>query len=445
MSSSFPQLLRQSTFAAFDPSISRVYTSTPSSVHKYGDWGLKKPIFRKKGPGYIRVHNLDAGQLLGSDWRSAEQEARFIKAYGDGRTLWTDRDDHFANAPIESSLWAESGLAEPASNKKADLVSDVNNMTEAEFAKYLKKVKAYRNQYLDMKLGDLREETVSKLELPEQRTMVNLGTRGYLSNADITNFQVGLTANQLAKKQTKNIVSQPHNVYGMAYSKMPSSSATVNPLLYHKGRALDHPADDRYGARSGRSALNKNWIVAMGGVAATSNANRGRIANPRSEILREGTDWGRVNRDQGVAMFKITKAQISEPPTVINVERKDARNVRFTPGGTRKPVTPLNTFKFDLQVSPVGDEIPVEVMEYGSKKWVAGKEDSSLESDGDDLMLDSWKDDILGDRTARSGQSSFERFAAKRGDEARSDLSDLIQRALQKMKDRKANEGVRRP
>lgn len=79
MSSPFPQLLRRANIATYDPLISRIYTTTPSSQSRHSDWGLKFSIHRTKGPRYIKFNSLDSGPGFDCDWRSAEREARFIK------------------------------------------------------------------------------------------------------------------------------------------------------------------------------------------------------------------------------------------------------------------------------------------------------------------------------------------------------------------------------
>ena len=70
--------------ASHDPLITRVYTSTRSSIDRHGDWGLKYPIHRRRtqGPRHIRFSTLDAGRSIGADWRSAETEARFVMTWG---------------------------------------------------------------------------------------------------------------------------------------------------------------------------------------------------------------------------------------------------------------------------------------------------------------------------------------------------------------------------
>ena len=43
----FPELLRRSRFASFDPTIRQSYGTPPSRLHR-GNWGLKRPIAQSK-------------------------------------------------------------------------------------------------------------------------------------------------------------------------------------------------------------------------------------------------------------------------------------------------------------------------------------------------------------------------------------------------------------
>ena len=441
-SSGFPQLLRQTNFASFDPNIARVYTSTRSSVRKHGDWGFKKPIYRQKGPRYVRISKLDAGGLLGSDWRSAEQEARFIKSYGNGRVLWTDKEDYYSNMSMEQSLWDDSEFKPPEPKKNVDLMADVNNMTEIEFTKYMEKVKLFRDQYLAGKLNHLRPETLDRLRLDEDRTMVNLSVRGHVNNKDITNFQAGLTKADLGKKDNKTVISTPHEVHGIAYSRLPSSSATVNPLLYHPGRAVERPNDNRSprarAMRPNALGLNQNWVVSLGGIGAMSNIIPGRISSAHTHLLHEGVDFERKDRARGSGTFRITRAQITEPPKVVGLDLDSkSETVVLGRGVKPKPLTPLNTFNFDVKVDVVGDEVPQMVRDYGSRDWVSGKDQPVSREDGD-----AWRDDIFGNGRSRSGvgSRSFEKWEAQREDTSRNTLSTLIGEALKRINERKAQE-----
>ena len=443
--STFPQLFRQSAFATFDPSITRVYTSTQSSVKKHGDWGIKKPIFRRKGPKYIKVSNLDAGRLLGSDWRPAEAEARFMKTYGDGRVQWSNPDERDrAASPV--SLWDDAYTPPGKETKPRELIAEVNAMTNLEFKEYLDSVRKYRNHYLEGKLLHLREETLAKLALPEDRTMVNLSARGHVNNGDVTNFQVGLTRNMVENKNQffseTPLISRPHRTHGLSYSRQStSSSASVSDLAYHQGRVVDRQAPYAQSRRAGverkttrPTGQNLPWIVSIGGLTANSDVHSGRISDTKTAIS-ESIDLERKDRERGTGLFKISSAIIKEAPRVVDLPEYFAgRSIRV--GGRMSP-TPLNTFEFDVDVDPVSEETAADVRGLASKEWVKGKEKKVIEDEDGAMLLDSWRDPTgLGGnrpRSAADAQRQFNKWESKRGGESRQKNADVITGLLERL------------
>lgn len=127
----FGQLFRKSAFASFDPSISRIYTSTPSSIDRHGDYGIKYPIHLEKGPKYIKVSELDLGRFLGSDWRSGEKEARFVQAWGTGRTPWSTPNETGQYRRASNTLLDPE--TKPTAPSRKQYMDDVNSMTQSEF------------------------------------------------------------------------------------------------------------------------------------------------------------------------------------------------------------------------------------------------------------------------------------------------------------------------
>ena len=423
--STFPQLLRQTSFASFDPSITRVYTSTPSSVHKHGDWGLKRPIFRKKGPRFIKVSQLDAGSLLGSDWRSAESEARFINAYGNGRIQWQDTHELPQYRTGGLSLFSDDGLTEPAEDaSEPDLMADVNAMSPREFERYLKQVKRHRANFLAGKLANMRPQVVNKLGLAEDRTLVNLGARRLTSSADLNNFQSGLMMDELQQPKSKAMASSPHPVHGISYSRLPSSAPNVNPLLNHPGRALER----FYGfiknsalaerARSSHLDQNRPWVVSYGGALATTNTASSRISSNRQR-LTEGVDFSRKEKGKGVGRFKVHTALIDTPPRVVDLTQ--AFNIEKVHGRQRdrRQATPLDTFRFDIKLDYAGEEPIGQSEEPGTRNWV-GKEVKIPSS-----PYSTWDNGLelgrnaLGHREYSEAADSLKRWNAKRESEVR--------------------------
>lgn len=418
MTSPFPQLLRRSKFAAHDPLITRVYTSTPSSVHQHGDWGMKFPIHRAKGPRNVTVHELDTGTILGSDWRSAEKEARFMENWGRaGR--WTNRDLEEqkkaemlqGGLPFSSRLYAERDLEserqaaeEMQEGEKGRMVMpDVNAMSRKQFARYIAQVRRERGTFLATKLAGMRERDQAKAkpqptttaggggegDVNANATLVDLATRGLAGSGDTAHFQATMTHNEVGSTESKRIHSTPHRMYGLTYAA-PTPAASTRPIA---GRVVNRNlAADRGGSGSGSSYYNnrksahddnKPWVVSVGGLTGQlSNAN----ASVRDGQRVQSTDYTRSDPAQGEYRFKIGKAELQGPPTVQNLQqsnkalrwamRRDDRRL-----GAKQP-SPFDTFQFDIQLenadaihaSDAGGETAAQVP--GSKEWV-GREPGS--------------------------------------------------------------------
>ncbi|KAF9053221.1 hypothetical protein BJ165DRAFT_1331103, partial [Panaeolus papilionaceus] len=75
--SPFASLLRQSKFAAFDPTIRQAYGAPASHIHR-GNYGLKRNINVRNKPEYITLKNYEEhAQYI--EWTGAEGQVRFVK------------------------------------------------------------------------------------------------------------------------------------------------------------------------------------------------------------------------------------------------------------------------------------------------------------------------------------------------------------------------------
>ena len=72
----FPELLRRSRFASFDPTIRQSYGTPPSHLHR-GNWGLKRPIAQRKRNAFISLKNFEEHEHY-IEWSNAETQVRLI-------------------------------------------------------------------------------------------------------------------------------------------------------------------------------------------------------------------------------------------------------------------------------------------------------------------------------------------------------------------------------
>lgn len=393
MASPFPQLLRRSKFATHDGVITRVYASTPSSVHQHGDWGMKFPIHRsgndKGGPRYITVNQMDTGTILGSDWRSAEKEARFVENWGRaGR--WTHRDIEAerlrtssaiaAGSPLPSrgrggahhlEKYAERDLHEEhaTQTRRAQeaeqgvyLVPDVNRMSRREFEKYLDTIRAARS---------------SAKANTEGETMVERASRGKTSASDADHYRATLAHTELMSPESTQINSVPHLTHGLAYSaSTPSSSSAASSGL--PGRLIGRTSDSSQ-SRSAYGYVNRRadddnrpWAVSLGGLTANLS-NEDRSTRDSGKRL-EPVDYTRLQPTRGESTFQIRKAQITSPATVQYLQQRNHAARWSAHRGDRvsgaKQASPLDTFASDIILTESSSSSSASPGP-GSKEWVA--------------------------------------------------------------------------
>ena len=353
----FAQLLKKTTFASFDPAITRVYTSTPHSVNVYGDWGLKYPIHRRKGPKYIKVHELDAGRLLGSDWRSAETEARFVEAFGDGRTPWKHEDE---TSPRHQSRTAS--LFDEFEAEEIKYMDDVNAMRPQHLKRYLADVRQYRKEYLSGNLQRMTRQAQQSLSLPEDRTFVNLAARGHIRNMDTSEFQVALAKHSIDSQDSKRLNTVPHRLYGLSYSRIPASASQHNATLIQPGRSVQP-----FAAVHG-SGTNRPHIISMAGTTGLSFNRGGRISE--GAAIPSSIDFSRENPNSGDATFRIPGARVKSSPTVVDVTRANRPSKRDSVPSRHTP-EPLSTFTFDIDMEYVPAPIIDKLQQTGTREWVA--------------------------------------------------------------------------
>ncbi|WWD20551.1 hypothetical protein CI109_105027 [Kwoniella shandongensis] len=384
MSSPFPQLLRRANIATYDPLITRIYTSTPSSKSQHSDWGLKYAIHLPKGPRYIKFSSLDAGPGFKCDWRSGEREARFVSAWGgpSGKVRWQNEDEIPKYMTKTQSIFDVESLVEdeePASEGSETWIRDVESMSEEEFESFLERVREQRGRFLNGRLEDMPESTKSSLGLPEDKTLVHLATAGKTTGGATANFQAQLTADDLIDPHSNQLHSKPHRVHGLSYSKQPTSSNDHNPSTRVVGRALNKLSryDDAQrkasnigqGGSLARSGNNLPWVVGLGGLTAKTGTKSSRIfdSSSSSDAGLEETDYTRLDRSKGVGKFRVTRAQLGAPPSVLALNQSLAGGKfggKWRTSGATLP-SPMDTFKFDIEVAPSSE---TELL--GGREWV---------------------------------------------------------------------------
>ena len=425
----FPQLLRRSQFATFDPAISRVYASTPHSVNRYGDWGLKIPIHRAKGPRYIKVNKLDAGSLLGSDWRSAEAEARFVETYGSGRVPWrSEAEQRKSRSSAHRTLFDEDETVKDEEAQEEQYLDDVNSMTPGQFKRYLQRIRLYRPLYMAQKVQRMNEENRIKIEMPEDMTGANLAARGFVAESDTPRYMAAMSDRAIRKPTSKALQTQPHTMHGLMYSQLASGASQVNPLLYHPGRALDVASESRSpkfrGAATNANDTNRPWVVSIGGAGAESSTKGGRART--GAAIPEGVDFSRAELDRGEEIFRISKAVIKRPPRVTG----------WIPSTTRKRM-PLDTFDFDIQVTNTTETERTDTDQFGSRDYVLA-DAKDLRSAGDALgSIAGLGGGIGGPRSSRIQGEAGRSLRSERSQEARlsnAQSSQSIQEILARLK-----------
>ncbi|KAH0583493.1 hypothetical protein J132_09651 [Termitomyces sp. J132] len=73
----FPELLRRSKFATYDPAIRQTYQAPPANAHR-GDWGLKRPISLRRRNAFISLTSFEHHAHF-TEWNHAENQVRFIR------------------------------------------------------------------------------------------------------------------------------------------------------------------------------------------------------------------------------------------------------------------------------------------------------------------------------------------------------------------------------
>ncbi|KAF8517511.1 mitochondrial ribosomal protein subunit-domain-containing protein [Hysterangium stoloniferum] len=334
--SPFAALLRRSKFASFDPFIGQVYTTHGGYAHR-GNWGLKRPLPNRRRTGFITVRSVDSPEQQ-TEWSSAEASARWMKRWQEqGKSLkslelgaWYFVAKKFTPPDSEFNGAGASTLEPSVEEGSVHDLPDAISMRERQFKKYLERVRALRPEFKKF----LHQYALSAQEEPSHRTrppklpseraggrdtlkLTGSGAVDMYASAAIGNevharrFLTWMRARELYAPQSTALARQPHHFAGLEYTRISDLQAQY---LHRPVRGRDvmqnHAAYDR-----GRDTLSpKVHYVAAGGVVGTMPLDAAGNLVP--------TDYGtqetpRRHREHGVGHFRMTRALLADPPTVV--------------------------------------------------------------------------------------------------------------------------------
>jgi hypothetical protein len=251
--SPFPELLRRSRFASFDPTIRQSYGTPPSHLHR-GNWGLKRPIAQRKRNAFISIKNFEEHEHY-IKWNNAENQVRLIDKIEElnitpklvprshwfiglgpaATTSWSMIDSEFAPGesgmpPLPTSQSVLSftpdleglgrrGRGEYGTNASTKTSIDgylhpnFNAMPPRVFNRYLKKIRSLRPEFLKF----LNENGITNF----RETGVppgNLHIR-FLGQHFDKQFQDAQDKNaDVHPNQTQPIRQQPHRLGALTYA-----------------------------------------------------------------------------------------------------------------------------------------------------------------------------------------------------------------------------------
>ena len=351
---SFPELLRLSRFASFDPTIRQSYGTPPSHRHR-GNWGLKRPIAQRKRNAFISLKNFEEHEHY-IEWNNAETQVRLIDKIEEiniapklvpqvpwfvglgpaASSLWSRMDTEFAPGesgmpPIRESIplfttqleglgqrgKGEYGMKPPTKTPTDGgyLHPNVRAMSPKVFKRYIKKLRSLRPQFQKF----LRENGVTA---PFRETGIPLGNLHvrFLGQHFEKQFQDTRDKDNIKNEhpnQPQSIRQQPHRLAGLMYATPTFLESFFNSGV-HPGIVLEDGARTYYNTLSTASS----HLVSTAGIVgrlehkrAGPNVkpafnNRG-LAYPPAALLARQTD---ANTFINV---KVVDLQLERPPVAV--------------------------------------------------------------------------------------------------------------------------------
>jgi hypothetical protein len=250
----FPELLRRSRFASFDPTIRQAYGTPPSHLHR-GNWGLKRPIAQRKRNAFISLKNYEEHEHY-IEWNNMESQVRLIDKIEEinvapklvpqvpwyvglgpaASSYWSTMDTEFAPGEVGMPLLIEServpvftvelkglgqrGKGEYGMKPSLKILDDgylhpnVRSMSAKVFKRYLKKLRSLRPEFKKF----LEENGVSTSFKESGITLASHHIR-FLGQHFEKQFQDEKNkTTDVHPNQSQPIRQQPHRLGGLMYA-----------------------------------------------------------------------------------------------------------------------------------------------------------------------------------------------------------------------------------
>ena len=286
--STFGTLLKQSKFSSFDPRISQVYTTHGGDAHR-GHWGFKRPLPLRRRGAYITVKKVDTPEYQ-TEWNSAEPQALWVKNWDELKV--TPQQPWFGEDAAEEHIIDSDHAPQSQSPEhwRQPYIPNIETMTRKEFAHYLDKIRACRNDFLKQRIPREQEADLTSYQLS------NL-------NKSSTSWH-DLIAAQLSRQRRSNPRSReiehlPHTSGGLSYAQY-SPLQTFLMTKERKGRLAD---DFR-----GKDKHMVGYVASFGGMAGLVHKKN---AGPSGPVV-----WDDPNRT-GEVMIRPQKAVVKSWPIVV--------------------------------------------------------------------------------------------------------------------------------
>ena len=295
----FPELLRRSRFASFDPTIRQSYGTPPSHLHR-GNWGLKRPITQRKRNAFISLKNFEEHEHY-IEWDNAETQVRLIDKIEEinlapklvpqvpwyvglgpaASSPWSKMDSEFApgesgmpilpkSIPIFTTQLEGLGRGKGEFGAKASssstYVSDhgylhpnLRAMSPKVFNRYIKKLRSLRPEFKKF----LKSEGVTASIRESGIQPGNLHIR-FLGKHFDKQFQDTRDNNEntdMHPNQPQPIRQQPHRVGGLMYAS-PTIMESFSTTRAYPGIVLE----DGSNIFSKSSSSSKAFLVSTAGI-----------------------------------------------------------------------------------------------------------------------------------------------------------------------------------
>lgn len=375
--SPFAALLRRSKFAQYDPHIGQVYATYGGDAAR-GHWGLKRPLSLRKRHAHITVKSVDSPEQQ-TEWKHAEQQARFIKMYdevgippqaraekswyhklgSDADWRWTV-DSEFATrdtkTPPSGKLEEQSqGVRLPdgvdPERARAALESgifadrmptpNINAMSEKEFAAYLKKLRKLRPQFLEYVKTREAAQTSKDRELPPMKSFWDLAQKtNMVKTSNHKYFLSHLQYQKYNDPSSRIIEQQPHKFAGLTYSHH-------NDL---QGRLYAPPKPGRMLIKASATVRNSNsedMKVSFAGMSADLPSALRADKGPLN--WRKLATIGEPGSEDGIALMRMVEVDLIDAPEVVGEEPQNLDQAYIAPKvqviSEQSGVATLNPFR----------------------------------------------------------------------------------------------------